>query len=129
MSIHSKLSTIFELEKDETVGYGRMFKAEKKINCATLPIGYADGILRSMSNKLKVIINDKIYSQIGRISMDRISINLNEDNVKVGARVILLGRSKSYKIDAWDWSHILGTIPYEVTCTISKRIPRKYLKK
>ncbi len=127
MSLYSKLSTITELKKGDTVGYSRKFTAHKKIKSGTLPIGYADGILRRMSNKMRVIINDKIYSQIGRVSMDRISINLGNDSPKIGSKVILIGKSKSHQIDAWDWSNILETIPYEITCTISKRVPRKYV--
>lgn len=127
MSIYSKLSTILEIEKDDTVGYGRLYKASKKEKCGTIPAGYADGLLRGLSNKMNVIINNKLFPQIGRISMDRISVNLADSSVKIGSKVILLGKSRNYKVDAWDWAKILNTIPYEITCCISKRIPRKYI--
>lgn len=127
MSIYSKLSTIYEVEKCESVGYGRHFYAPENIMCATIPIGYADGILRGLSNKMNVIINNKVYDQIGRVSMDRISINLGNDKLKKGTKVILIGKSKDFQINAWDWSNILNTIPYEITCTISTRVTRKYI--
>ena len=130
MSIFSKLSTIYTINKGETVGYGRLFTAKTKTKCATIPIGYADGVLRGLTNKIKVIINDKVYDQIGRISMDRISIKLkNNVSYKLNDKVILIGDSKKYKITAWDWCKILDTIPYEITCSISKRVPRKYIGK
>jgi alanine racemase len=130
MSLVSKLSTIYTIYKGESVGYGRLFTASGKTKCATIPIGYADGVLRGLSNEMKVIINDKVYDQIGRISMDRISIKLkNKVETKINEDVILLGESKNHKITAWDWCKILNTIPYEITCSISNRVPRKYIGK
>jgi alanine racemase len=130
MSIVSKLSTIYTIYKGESVGYGRLFTASGKTKCATIPIGYADGVLRGLSNEMKVIINDNVYDQIGRISMDRISIKLkNNVETKINEDVILLGESKNHKITAWDWCKILNTIPYEITCSISNRVPRKYIGK
>ena len=127
MSLASKVSTIMEIRKDETIGYGRKFKAEKNMRTGTLPIGYADGLFRGLSNKIKVIIQDSIFNQVGRISMDRISIDLGNSKIKEGSKVLLLGKSKSHQITAWDWSKILNTIPYEITCSISKRVPREYI--
>jgi alanine racemase len=130
MSIVSKLSTIYTINNGESVGYGRLFTASGKTKCATIPIGYADGVLRGLSNEIKVIINDGVYDQIGRISMDRISIKLkNKVEIKINEEVILLGESKNHKITAWDWCKILKTIPYEITCSISNRVPRKYIGK
>jgi len=127
MSLVSKVSTLMEIKKGETIGYGRKFRAKKNMIAGTLPIGYADGLLRGLSNKLEVIINDKLFNQVGRISMDRISIDLSTDKIKEGSTVILLGKSKNYQITALDWSKILNTIPYEITCSISKRVSREYL--
>jgi alanine racemase len=129
MSILSKLSTIYSIKKGEYVGYGRLFKAKNNTECGTVSMGYADGLLRGLSNKIEVIIGDKKYSQIGRVSMDRISVNLNKSKLRIGQKVILLGSSKNCKIDAWNWSNILETIPYEITCGISKRVIRKYVGK
>lgn len=127
MSLVSKISTISQLQKNETVGYGRKFRSKSDTKIGTLPIGYADGVLRGLSNNIKVIIGNKLYSQIGRVSMDRISINLENDKIKLGSKTILLGANKKNKIDAWDWSNILNMIPYEITCSISKRVERKYI--
>ncbi|MCP5062477.1 MAG: alanine racemase [Ignavibacteriae bacterium] len=127
MSLVSKVSTIMEIKKNDTIGYGRKYKAKRNMNAGTLPIGYADGLLRGLSNKIKIIINNSLFNQVGRISMDRISIDLGNSKIKEGAKVILLGRSKDHQITAWDWSKILNTIPYEITCSISKRVPREYI--
>jgi alanine racemase len=126
MSLISKVSSIMEIKKNETIGYGRKFKAKKNMKAGTLPIGYADGLLRGLSNKIIVIINNKIFNQVGRVSMDRISIDLENSEIREGSKVLLLGKSKSHQITAWDWSKILNTIPYEITCSISKRVPREY---
>lgn len=127
LSLVSKLSTINKIAKDESVGYGRLFISKGNLKTGTIPIGYADGLLRGLSNKLKVLIGESVFEQIGRVSMDRIIINLGNSNVKEGSKVILIGKSKKNVITAWDWSIILDTIPYEITCSISKRIPRKYV--
>lgn len=128
MSLVSRLSTVTNLNKNEYVGYGRKFKAKNNIKVGTIPIGYADGVLRGLSNKMKVIIGNELYDQIGRISMDRISISLRNKIIRSGSKVILLGKKGSIKIDAWDWSTNLNTIPYEITCTISKRVERKFIQ-
>lgn len=128
MSLISKISTISDINKNEPVGYGRLYKTKKIIKCGTVPIGYADGLLRGLSNKINVIIGNSKYPQIGRVSMDRISINLDNSKVREGQKVILIGKSGKKIIDAWDWSKILNTIPYEITCGISKRVTRKYVE-
>ena len=126
MSLVSYAASIKKVEKGETVSYGRIFKANKKTSIISVPIGYADGFNRNLSNKAFGIIKDKLYPQVGRVTMDRIMFDINNDEVKCGDQVILIGSRKDVSIDAWDWSKILNTIPYEVTCNISKRVPRIY---
>ena len=126
MSIVSKVASIKEICPEETVGYGRIFKASKKTKIASVPIGYADGFNRNLSNKAKAIINGKIYNEVGRVSMDRITFDVKFDDVKVGDKVILIGKENNFEISAWDWCEILNTIPYEITCGISSRVPRIY---
>ncbi len=126
MSLVSYAASIKEIQKGDTVSYGRIFTANKKINIVSVPIGYADGFSRNLSNKTFAIINGKLYPQVGRVTMDRIMFNVNNDKIKPGEKVILLGKHANINIDAWDWSKQLNTIPYEITCNISKRIPRVY---
>lgn len=127
MNLISYVTTVKEIEKGDSVSYGRRFIAKKKTNIATLPLGYADGIPRGLTNKMNVLINGKFYKQIGTVTMDRIMIDIGDDKVKPGTKAVLLGVSNRNKIDAWDWSNLLGTIPYEITCGISKRLPRIYI--
>ncbi|GAB4133264.1 MAG: alanine racemase [Ignavibacteriales bacterium] len=124
MSLISFVSTIRNVKKGNSVSYGRLFSAEEDSLVGSLPIGYADGVNRNLTQKINIIIKNKLFPQIGRITMDRIMFDTKNDKVKVGNRAILLGKTKSHEIDAWDWSKILNTIPYEITCGISKRVPR-----
>lgn len=127
MSIVSKVASIKEIEKGDTVSYSRKFKATKRTKIASVSFGYADGYSRRMTNKATAIINDKIFKQVGVVTMDRIMFDVGNANIKVGDEVILLGKSKKHEISGWDWCDILKTIPYEITCSISKRVPRIYV--
>ncbi|MCU7495586.1 MAG: alanine racemase [Ignavibacteria bacterium] len=127
MSIVSSIASIREVEAGQSVSYGRKFIAGKKTRIASAPIGYADGYQRGLSNRVDVIIKGKKYPQVGQVCMDRImfDIGLNA-NIKENDEVILLGKSKGSEISAADWAKVLNTIPYEITCNISKRVPRIY---
>jgi len=126
MELSCKISSSIEIEKGDSVSYGRTFTTDKNTFIASLPIGYADGINRALSNKMDVIIKDKKYPQIGNVTMDRIMINTGKEKFRNGTKVIILGKTKSQKIDAWNLSRAVNTIPYEITCGISKRVPRVY---
>jgi alanine racemase len=126
MHLISKVESISEIDQGESVSYGRKYFSKRRTKIAAVPIGYADGYPRNLSNKGKAIINEKIYKQVGTVTMDRIMFNLRNDNVNIGDKVTLLGKEKKSEITAWDWSKELKTIPYEITCNISKRVPRIY---
>lgn len=126
MNLISKVETLKEINKGEFVSYGRRFEAKRRTKIISVPIGYADGYYRNLTNQGKAIINGKIYNQIGTVTMDRIMFDAGTDDISIGEKVTLLGEDGKYKIDAWDLSKMLNTIPYEITCNISKRIPRTY---
>ena len=126
MQLISHVASIKNIDKGESVSYGRKFIAKKKLKIISIPVGYADGFSRSFTNRFKAIIKGKYYNQVGTVTMDRIMFNVNDDNIKVGDEVILLGKKNKLKITAWDWSKMLNTIPYEITCGISKRVRRVY---
>jgi len=90
----------------------------------SVPIGYADGINRRLSNKMEVLIKGNKFKQIGTIAMDRLMVNILSENINVGDKVIMFGKDKNNYISIWDWCKTLKTIPYEITCNISNRIPR-----
>lgn len=124
MSLETIVGTMKEINPGDTVSYGRRFKAIKPTRIVSVPMGYADGINRNLTNKARAIINGKLYQQVGTITMDRVMFDAGYDNINIGDSVILLGNQKKCEITAWDWSNILNTIPYEITCSISKRVPR-----
>lgn len=124
MSIESEVGSIKTIHPGETVSYGRKFKAKRNTNIISIPIGYADGFNRNLTNKATVIIRGKVYNQVGTITMDRSMVDIGQNKVKIGDKVILIGKQNKHVISAWHWSGILNTIPYEITCSISKRVPR-----
>lgn len=126
MSLISKVSTIAKVDKGDSVSYGRKYIAKKKSKIVSVPIGYADGIRRGLTNKMNGIIKNKKYSQVGTVTMDRIMFDVNNDNIKIGDKIILIGKSKNIEITAMNWCEILDTIPYEITCGIGKRVQRLY---
>jgi alanine racemase len=127
MSIISYVTSVKEIKPGDTVSYGRKFITETRTKIASVPIGYADGFSRNLTNKSKAIIKGKFYQQVGTVTMDRTMFDIHSDNIKPGDRVILLGSFKDLSISAWDWAKVLNTIPYEVTCGITKRLPRIYI--
>ncbi|MCH7826845.1 MAG: alanine racemase [Bacteroidetes bacterium] len=124
MSLYSKVASVKQIKKGDTVSYGRMFTAKRKTKIVSIPLGYADGIDRRLSNKMGVLIRGKKYKQVGIVTMDRVMINVNNDDIKVGDKVIMFGKVKNNYISVWDWCKAINTIPYEITCNISNRIPR-----
>lgn len=129
MSLKTNVVHIKTLPKGEYISYGRKFVTQKQSVIATLPVGYADGYTRLLGNKAKVIIKGKFAPIVGRICMDQCMIDITEiPNVSIGDEVILMGEQDGLKFTAEDFADALGTISYEVTCMISKRVPRVYIK-
>ncbi|WP_066895095.1 alanine racemase [Clostridium nigeriense] len=118
-----------EVDENEYIGYGKNYKTNRKTVVATLPVGYADGYSRGLSNKGKVIINGKLAPIIGNVCMDQFMIDVTDiEGVKAFDEVILLGSDGDVKFDAEDMAEILNTISYEVLCLIGRRAPRVYIK-
>ncbi len=121
----SVVSMVKTVHKGETIGYGRTFKAEKDMQTATIPTGYADGYSRELSNRGCVIIRGRKAPLAGRVCMDQLTVDVSDiPGVQRGDEVILLG--KGYTAD--DMAHEIGTIGYEIVCSISKRVERKYVQ-
>jgi alanine racemase len=111
----------------DTVGYGRTFTAEADTWIATVPIGYADGYVRSLSNNSEVLIGGRRYPVVGTISMDNLTVNVgSEEAVRVGDPVVLLGADGSERQRAEALARQVGTISWEILCGISERVPRSY---
>ena len=128
MSLISKVASVSVFKPNTPISYGRLYRTSDKEKIVSIGFGYADGFIRRLTNKASSIINGKLCRQVGRVTMDRVMFSVGRFNVKVGDEVVILGQRGKLKIDAWDWGKILKTIPYEITCNISKRVPRVYIR-
>lgn len=127
LTLKSNVVHVKTLPKGKYISYGRKFVTEKESIIATLPIGYADGYTRLLTNKAKVIINGKLAPVVGSICMDQCMVDVTDiEDVKIGDEVILIGESGDAKFNADDIADLLGTINYEIICMIGKRVPRVY---
>ncbi len=124
LSLKSKVILTKPLLTGNSVGYSMKFIAEKDTHVAVVPIGYGDGILRSLTNKMQCLINGKRYNQIGSICMDEAMFDIGSDNVKVGDEVVIIGTQGNDEITVYELADLIGTIPYEVTTLITGRVPR-----
>jgi alanine racemase len=127
LSLHSRISFLKTVEKGSSISYGRRYITPRKTKIASIPIGYADGLNRDLTNKISVLIREKKYPVVGTICMDQVMVDLGlRSDVDGEERVTFLGPDGKRSISAWDYSKILGTIPYEICCAISARVPRNY---
>lgn len=128
MSLKAVIAQIKRLKTGETVGYGRTWKAKRETLMALLPIGYADGYSRALSNCWHVLINGKKASIIGRISMDQTVADITGiPKVKAGDQAVIMGKQGKEEITATDIAKQIGTINYEVVAKIASRVSRIYL--
>ena len=129
MTWKTSVAMVKTVHADETVGYGRTFRADKPVVVATLPTGYADGYNRLLSNKGYVLIKGKRANIIGRVCMDQMMVDVSDiDGVAMGDEVVLIGESGDEVITADDMAALVGTIGYEIVCDVSSRVDRVYLK-
>jgi alanine racemase len=110
------------VEVGQSAGYGRRFVPEAPTTLATLPIGYADGVRRALTNNADVLIGGRRRPLVGTVSMDNITVEA--PGAQRGEEAILIGAQGGERILAEEWARRLGTINYEITCGISARVPR-----
>lgn len=128
-SLKARVSNVKIIQPGASIGYGRKFIAPSETVIATLPLGYADGYSRILSGKVNVLINGKEAPVAGNICMDQCMVDVTEiEGVKVGDEAVLIGSQGDKRISAEDLGGLMGTIPYEVLCMISKRVPRVYIR-
>ncbi len=126
MELKSRISSLKELDVGQTVSYGRTFKCAGKTMVAVVPIGYADGYNRLLSNKSWAYIDGYKASSLGTICMDQCMFDVtNIPKVSIGDEVILFGRPEN-GISADDIAHLINTISYEIVCSVGSRVPRIY---
>lgn len=129
MSLKTRIIYLKKIQPGQTVSYGATFTAERETLVATLPIGYADGLSRRLSNKGFVLVEGKKAPIIGRVCMDQTMIDVTDiENVNIGSEVIIFGNQKGSFLSIDEHAELVGTINYELITLIGKRIPRVYYK-
>ena len=107
------------------MSYGRKYVSCRKTKLAVLSIGYADGVPRNLSGKINVIHNNKLYPQVGSITMDQMMVDITgSSEIKVGTTMVLLGSDGDKTISPLDWAKESNTIPWEILCSFKNRLPR-----
>ncbi|MDR6124710.1 alanine racemase [Bacillus sp. SLBN-46] len=130
MSLKTRIAALKNVKVSQPISYGCTWSPEKDSKIATLPIGYADGLSRLLSNKGKVLIRDQHAKITGRVCMDQTMIDITGiENCTVSDEVTIFGNSHSSFQSIDQLAEWMGTINYEVVCLIGKRVPRVYLFK
>lgn len=126
MELKAVVSQVKTVEANAFVSYGRTYVTQKPTKIATVAIGYADGVPRSLSNKGELLVNGKRARIVGKICMDQLMIDVTDIDVKAGDIAVVMGKSGAEQITADDIAQKCSTIGYEIVCDITKRVPRLY---
>ncbi len=124
MTLKTRVSLVKWIGPGESVSYGRRFVATRRTQIATLPVGYADGYMRLLSGKAEVLIHGHRFPVVGTICMDQLMVDVGSEGIRPEDEVVMIGAQGDKRISAWDLAVSLGTIPYEICCAISSRVPR-----
>ncbi|GAA7132670.1 alanine racemase [Helicobacter pylori] len=127
ISLKAQIVQIRSVKKGEFIGYGEHFYTNEETLVGVLALGYADGLMRALGNRIQVAINNQLAPLIGKVCMDQCFVKLNNINAKEGDEVILFGDKSVKANDASEIAMLLNTIPYETISTLSKRLERVYI--
>ena len=123
--LKAKVAFIRTIDPGVGVSYGGKFVSHRKTKLAVLSIGYADGVPRNLSGKINVIYSDKLYPQVGSITMDQMMVDITgSSEIKVGSTMVLLGSDGDKTISPLEWARKSNTIPWEILCSFKNRLPR-----
>jgi alanine racemase len=123
----TRILSLRNFAANQALGYGGTYATKAPAHVAVLPVGYADGYNRQLSNRGRVIVRDHYAPIVGRISMDLTLADVTGiPGVSVGDEVILLGSTDGLSVDALEHAELANSTPYEILCNISKRVPRRY---
>jgi alanine racemase len=126
LRLRSAVSMVKRLPAGEGLSYGHVYRLQRDATIATVPIGYADGYPRGLSSRGEVLIRGRRRPVAGTVTMDHILVDCGNDQVESGDEVVLLGSQGDEAISAEEIAGLLGTITYEVVCSIGPRVPREY---
>jgi len=128
MELKTRITEMKKIPPKTTVSYGRTWESSRDTWIAVLPVGYADGYPRRLSNRAEVLIDGQRYPVVGAVCMDQLMVDLGpETHIQPGDEAMLFG-SDPLAPDAQELADIAGTIPYEITCGISLRVPKIYIE-
>lgn len=129
MTLKARVSYVKEVSAGERISYGLRYQVERDCVVATVPLGYADGVTRSLAAAgAEVLIGGRRFPVAGTVTMDQLMVDCGPGNpVQRGDEVVLIGQQRRESIGAWEWAEKTGTIAYEVVCGISSRVPRVYV--
>jgi alanine racemase len=129
LTFKSRVVYLKDVPSGTPLGYGGAFHTRRPSRIATVPVGYADGLSRALSNRGCAIVRDRYARIVGNISMDLTLLDVTDiPGVDVGDEILLLGTSEHCSISALEIAQLLETVPYEVLCSIGKRVPRLYVE-
>jgi alanine racemase len=129
MTLKARIAFIKTLQEDGGISYGHAYMGKKGQRIATIPIGYADGYTRLLSNVGEVLVKGQKTHIVGTICMDQCMIDITDiDHVQVGDEVVLFGTDGTHEILVEDVAEKCGKISYELLCNLGRRVPRVYLK-
>ncbi len=128
MEWRAHITHIKELEPGREISYGGTYKTGETRRIATIPVGYADGYPRCLSNKGKVIINGEFAPITGRVCMDQFMVDITGIDAKVGDTVVLVGKSGSKELSMEEVSESAYSFNYELPCRVARRVPRTYYR-
>lgn len=128
LTLSSYVAALRDMEVGEGVSYSLTWRAQRPTRVALIPIGYGDGFFRSLSNRGDVLIGGKRYPRVGNVCMDQFLVEVGRDSpVAFGDQVVLMGRQGGEAITAEHLAAHVGTINYEITCSLTARVKREYV--
>ncbi|HEX9118161.1 MAG TPA: alanine racemase, partial [Anaerolineae bacterium] len=129
LSWKTRIVSMKEVPARQPIGYNGAYVTSAPARIAALPVGYADGMNRHLSSRGRVIVRQDYAGIVGNVSMDLTLVDVTGiPGVALGDEVTLIGHNGANCISAWEHAGYAATIPYEVLCGISKRVPRKYVE-
>jgi len=129
MTLKSKVIAVKTVEARATISYGATYQTSQRTHIVTVPVGYGDGYNRLLSNRAEVLIHGRRFPVVGRVCMDQIMVDVGaETKIVAGDEVVLMGRQQEQEISIYEFCEKMNTIPYEVTCLITSRVPREFIQ-
>ncbi len=127
LTLETEIMTLKDVPAGTALGYGGAFVTARPSRIALLPIGYDDGLRRSLFGRLSVLVRGEEAPIVGAVSMDLTIVDVTGTAARLGDRVVCLGGDGPQRVTAWDWARAADTVPYEILCGIGRRVPRVYV--